>query len=119
MHTSNVRHQIIHPLPGLYITPPPPTNELLLFVPEQMTETTFTYLPNFRQLDALDYCYSLQNGSYCPRVICSAALPHHRSIALSHQSFRRCRTDELLLLVIQTQHWESQPPPPKPLLPSH
>ena len=36
-----------------------------------------------------------------PRMICSATLPHHMNIAFSHQLFRRCRTDELLQLVIQ------------------
>ena len=36
-----------------------------------------------------------------PTAICSETLPHHRSITLSHQSFRRCRTDELLQLHLQ------------------
>ena len=117
------------PIPGLNITPPPWTNELLLCVPQQKTEATFTYLPHYWQWDALDCCYSFQKGPCCPRMICSATLPHHRSIALSHQSFRRCRADDLIQLVIQLllriagatqiQHWGRPLPPTEPFLPSH
>ena len=84
LQTSKARNKkIIHTHPRSKYPPPPhTTNELLLCVPEQTTETTFTYVPHYRQWDALDCCYSLQNGPCCPPMICSATLPppyKHRS----------------------------------------
>ena len=102
MHTSKVKNQkILYSHPRYKYYPSPRTNELLLCVPEQTTGDTFTYLPHYSYWDALDCCYSFHNGPCCPRMIYSETLPHHTSIALSHQSFRRCRADELLQLVIQ------------------
>ena len=102
IHASRIsNHKIMHaPSRSKYYTHPPP-HELTNYYFACQNKRRKLRSHHYRQWDALDCCYSFQSRPCCRRMICSAALPHHRSITFSHKSFRRCRTDELLQLVIQ------------------